>query len=349
MAATVLNAQRSDAEHAVVASSGPRPPRKAARPALVSTLTFERCDPVPLNYEQYVHHRERKRRFELWDRDTQTAWELRDRSTGLHARPIQVLGAMMTLMGAVRGVDVFCSGDRGLALLDDDGRRRVLHPDQAVYLTRPTFYDGEGDIPVNESGMPSVVMEVDNTTDTRKGKLALYEDMGVPELWIEVPELWREWPGAKLPVRPAGLVPGLTIFLLEGGEYRESPTSRAMLGWPADDIHEALNKLPGLTVRHYAVIEELGRRFGAHKGTGPDDHPLMRSMRRESRDEGIAQGMLEGKAKLVRGMIERRGIAVSTPFPLDIPRFAEAPVEELLDAAAACGSEQDFRSRLRNR
>ena len=349
MAATVFNAQRSDAEHAVVSSSGPRPPRRAARPALVSTLTFERCDPVPINYEQYVHHRERKRRFELWDRDTQTAWELRDRSTGLHARPIQVLGAMMTLMGAVRGVDVFCSGDRGLALLDDDGRRRVLHPDQAVYLTRPTFYDGEGDIPVNESGMPSVVMEVDNTTDTRKGKLALYEDMGVPELWVEVPELWREWPGAKLPVRPAGLVPGLTIFLLEGGEYRESPTSRAMLGWPADDIHEALNKLPGLTVRHYAVIEELGRRFGAHKGTGPDDHPLMRSMRRESRDEGIAQGMLEGKAKLVRGMIERRGIAVSTPFPLDIPRFAEAPVEELLDAAAACGSEQDFRSRLHNR
>ena len=43
-----------------------------------------------------------------------------------------------------------------------------------------------GDIPVRRSGYPDIVMEVNNTTDTRKGRLRLYEDMGVPELWISL-------------------------------------------------------------------------------------------------------------------------------------------------------------------
>ena len=36
-----------------------------------------------------------------------------------------------------------------------------------------------------------MVMVVDNTTDVRRGKLALYESWGFPELWVEVPDTRR--------------------------------------------------------------------------------------------------------------------------------------------------------------
>ena len=335
--------------------SGQLPPRRArASLPLLSELTFVRCDPVPVNYNQYVYLRDRKRRFELWDGRTATAWELRDGPTALHEWPIQALKEMMVLMGAVRGLPVPCFGSRGLAVLDGDGKRlRVLHPDQSVYLKAPARTDSEGDIPVHRSGFPNIVMEVDNTTDTRKGKLKLYEDMGVPELWVEVPEIWLESTNDKPPIRPPDLVPGLTIFLLEGSKYNEYPASRALLGWQADDIHKALNDLSGISAHHSAVLEELGRRIGARTGTGPDDHPLMRSLRQQSRREGLtrglAQGRVEGQAQVVRQLLERRGIGISATFPMDIAGFADLGIDSLLDAAAACSSEQDFRARLGRR
>lgn len=346
------------------------PRRAEASPPLLSELEFVGCDPVPVNYAQYVRLRESKRRLELWDRRAGMAWELRDGPTGLHEWPIQALKEMAVLIGAVRGLHMPCYGNRGLALLDDDGERlRVLHPDQSVYLNAPQHYDGHGDIPVRRSGYPDIVMEVDNTTDTRKGKLWLYEDMGVPELWIEVPDLWREFSGQKLPKRPPGVVPGLTIHLLEGGKYRRYPASRALLGWKAEEIHAALNEFDGLSPRHSATLEELGRRFGERTGTGPDDHPLMRSMRQQSREEGRsegqaqglvegrtqgvaegrARGVAEGRGQTVRAILERRGVALSPTFPMDLPNFAEVPMAVLLDAAMTCDSETAFQEELRRR
>ena len=314
--------------------------RLRASSPLVSELTFVGCDPVPVNYDQYVLLREAKRRFELWDRQAGCAWEVREGPTGVHEWPIQALHEMMVYLGVVRGIRVPCFGNRGLALLDDDGQRlRVLHPDQSVYLTPPVRYDGHGDIPLQQSGFPDIVMEVDNTTDTRKGKLKLYEDMGVPELWIEVPKVWLDGPDAKPPQRPPGLVPRLTIFLLKDGRYAEYPASRALLGWQAADIHEALNDYEAPAPHHCAILEDIGRRFGAYTGTGSDNHPLLRSLRQQSR--------VEGQAKMVRGIVERRGIALSPTFPADVPQFADRSVDGLLEAAMACADEQDFRARLR--
>ena len=62
---------------------------------------------------------------------------------------------------------------------------------------------------VGRHNYPDVVLEVDHTTDVRRGKLKLYESWGFPELWVEVPE-------HRVASRPRGLVPGLTIHLLEG-------------------------------------------------------------------------------------------------------------------------------------
>ena len=41
---------------------------------------------------------------------------------------------------------------------------------------------------VGEDDFPDVVLEVDHTTDVHRGKLALYEAWGFPEVWAEVPD-----------------------------------------------------------------------------------------------------------------------------------------------------------------
>ena len=109
-------------------------------------------------------------------------------------------------------------------------------------------------------------------------------------------------------------------------------------GWRARAIHDALDEAE-LTGRTYASLKGVGRRLGERDGTGPDDHPFLRSFRDESR--------AEGKAKTVREPLRLRGVAVSEGFPMNAPGFAEAPEEVSAAAALACDSEEDFRARIR--
>ena len=179
-----------------------------------------------------------------------------------------------------------------------------------------------------------MVLEVDHTTDVRRGKLKLYEAWGFPEIWVEVPDV-------RAPSRPKGRLPGLTIHLLEGGVYRASPESVAFPGWTAEAVHEAMNE-PKRSVRTNEVLERVGRRLGVRDGTGPDDDALLRSLRGQSRAEGLA----EGRAEMVREMLRSRGIAVSEAFPAGVPGFAESPRAAIVEAAFACDSEQDFNARI---
>ena len=43
-------------------------------------------------------------------------------------------------------------------------------------------------VEVGLDALPDVVLEVDNTTDVRRGKLGLYESWGFPEVWVVVPD-----------------------------------------------------------------------------------------------------------------------------------------------------------------
>ena len=95
------------------------------------------------------------------------------------------------------------------------------------------------------------------------------------------------------------------------------------------------------------TLEHLGRRLGAREGTGPDDDPFLRSFRAESREEGRAAGLTEGRAKTIRQILRSRGIEVSAGFPADAPGFAESPEGEAVAAALACDSERDFHVRIR--
>ena len=303
----------------------------------LSQLNFVGCDAVRMSPAQY---RLFEGRLEVWDAELKTAWMVRESPpTFIHESPSQRLAGLAERIAAMRGSPIAYCGALGLMVPDQRGDpRRVMQPDQAIYVnpTRAEL-EGRGAILVGEHRLPDLVMEVDNTTDVRRGKLKLYESWGFPELWVEVPD--RESPS-----RPAGLRPGLTIHLLEGGAYRISPVSRAFPGWRADDIHAALNEF-ALSERSLALVEGIGRLLGARDGTGPDDDPMLRSLRAESR----AEGRTESRVRMVHELLLARGIELSKGFLADPSALSELPESAIVAASLASDSERDFLLRLDHR
>ena len=347
------------------------PPSEAESPASsppaelpLSELEFIGCKAVPMTYDQFRRY---EGRLEVWDAEAETAWMVREPTSPTHESPSHGLAGLVERIAAVRGSPIKCYGSMDLLRRDAQGNpRRIMQADQTVYLyPRRAELVSASAMVVGEHNYPDVVLEVDHTTDVRRGKLKLYEAWGFPELWVEVPEHW-------VASRPRGLVPGLTIHLLAGGEYRVLPESMAFPGWTAEAIHEAMNEAER-SVRTNGILERLGRRLGAREGTGPDDDALMRSLRGQSRAEGKAEGeaaglaegerkgrtkglaegrrkgRAEGQARMVRQMLLSRGIEVSEGFPSNVPGFGESPEAVLVDAALACDSERDFQARIRGR
>ena len=320
----------------------PRPPKHAPprHAGKARTPAFPGCRPIPLRRCDLDTG---DRRFEYWDGDTETAWITRD-PTGIgHEQPSQRLASLCASIGAARGASIECFGSFDLELRDErNERRRILQADQSVYL-----YPGRARLPdrgglvVGEHDYPDVVVEVDDTTDVRRGKLGLYEAWGFPELWVEVPDRYS-------PSRRAGLRPGLTIHLLEGGAYRPAPASRAFPEWTAEDIHRAMNEA-ALSVSTSEVLVRTGRALGVRDGTGPDDAPWLRIERREARAEGYARGRAEGRAELmddlIRKILASRGLS-GAGFPFEAREWPGVSDEEIIDALLHCEDESDFRARL---
>ena len=349
------------------ASSAAPPPESPAGPPL-SELEFTGCKAVPMTYDQLRRY---DGRLEVWDAESETAWMVREPTSPTHESPSHGLAGLVALIAAVRGSPISCYGSMDLLVRDEHGKpRRIMQADQTVYLhPKRAELLGADAMVVGRHNYPDVVLEVDHTTDVRRGKLKLYEAWGFPEVWVEVPDV-------RAPSRPKGRLPGLTIHLLEGGAYREAPESVAFPGWRAEDVHEAMNEV-GRSVRTNGILERLGRGLGAREGTGPDDDALMRSLRRQSRMEGErkglaeglaeggkkgrakglaegrrkgrTEGLAEGRAGMVRQMLSSRGIEVSEGFPFDVPGFAESPEAAIVAAALACDSERDFHTRIRDR
>ena len=326
----------------------------------LSELEFTGCKVVPMTYEQLRRY---EGRLEVWDAETESAWMVREPTSPVHETPSQGLAGLVERIAAVRGSSIKCYGSMDLLVRDAQGKpRRIMQADQTLYLvpSRVELLGAEAMV-VGRHHYPDVVLEVDHTTDVRRGKLLLYQAWGFPELWVEVPE-------CRVASRPRGLVPGLTIHLLEGGAYRVSSESRAFPGWGAEAIHEAMNEAER-SVRTNEILEGLGRRLGSREGTGPDDDALMRSLRNQSRaeglaegerkgrtegkrrgrTEGLAEGEARGRARTVRRMLLLRGIEVSEGFPSNVPGFGESPEADVVAAAFACDSEQDFRARIGGR
>ena len=278
------------------------------------------------------------RHIEYWDAATETAWELRDVS-GAHELPGGRLVELCTIIAGVRGARIVCFGHTSFLQRDERGERlRLLEADEAVYV-----YPDRARMPldsvltVGQHDLPDVLLEVDNTTDVRRGKLALYESWGFPEVWVEVPEV-------QTPGRPRGLVRGLTVYRLEGGRFRVAPESGAFPGWRASEIHAALNELHESTLTSSALTR-VGRALAARDGTRPDDTPWLRIQREESRAEGRAEGREQGIETAMDAIFVNRGLAW-TEAAHEARKRSRATDADVLAALLECEDEADFRSRL---
>ena len=109
-------------------------------------------------------------RFEYWDGDTETAWVVREPVTVYHEGPGQRLAALLTRMAAVRGAPIATLGTADLALRDARGeRRRIMQADQMVYLDPAGTQPPGPWVEVGTDHLPDVVLEVDYSTDVRRG------------------------------------------------------------------------------------------------------------------------------------------------------------------------------------
>ena len=215
---------------------------EAARPDTAEDPSeFPGCRPVrvtPADLDDY------RGRFEYWDRDTETAFVVREPVSVYHEGPGQRLAALLALIAAVRGAPILTLGTADLALRDSRGeRRRIMQADQLVYLDPAETQPRGPWVEVGSDHLPDVVLEVDYSTDVRRGKLGLYEAWGFPEVWVEVPVFGS-------PRRR----PGLTIHRRSADGYRTAAASVALPGWTSAEIHAALNE-PALSEATRAVLE----------------------------------------------------------------------------------------------
>ena len=308
-------------------------PSRGERPRQTRTTPeFPGCRPITIRRDEIATW---DGRFEFWDAETETAWVMRDPTGFAHEGPSQRLAGLAQLIAAVRGASIECCGAMDLTLRNERGERwRILQADQAVYLhpgrsRRPRA--GGMEIAVHDH--PDVVLEVDNTTDVRRGKLGLYEAWGFPEVWVEVPEGYT-------PGRPAGRRPGLTIHLREGGAYRTALESRAFTGWTAEEIHAAMNE-PEMSAATSDVITRVGRALGERGRTKPDHMPWLRAQRREAREEARPETM----AAVANGILTSRGLP-GLAAPLGAEDLSGVADEDVVDALLRCEDEADLRARL---
>ena len=316
------------AEHGVTALTIPAERRQP------ESLAFPGCRPVRIPREAIADY---EGRIEYWDAATETAMVCEPVST-YHERPGQRLAGVLTVIAQTRGSPIETFGAADLLLRDEHGAYfRILEADQTVYLhPRATRPQGPA-IEVGSDTLPDVVLEVDNTTDVRRGKLALYESWGFPEVWVEVPD-------TPSPSRPAGLRPGLTIHVLGARGFRTQPSSRAFPGWTAQEIHRALNEAESSNATT-AALRRVGRSLGAAEGTGPDDDPLLRA----ERTEGRVEGRRETESEAVLQIFRTRGLTVSETLARRVAELAGVSTAALVQAALACRDEADFLRLARER
>ena len=313
----------------------PRPPAEERRSRWLPTsaLEFVGCVECRMTLAEYEALPD-DAKVELFDAEAGRAWRVAEPAKAPHEHPLAMFASFVERIAMVRGAPILLGRSAGLQLLDvDRAQVRAVHPDEMVFL------DPESEMRIGseyawqaEQEHPDVVLEVDDTTDVRRNKLLVYADWGFPELWVEVPEAYS-------PSRRRSRRPGLTIYVLEDGEYRESEESRAFPGLKAKETHRVLNERtpsPETT----ALASRVGRALGLREGTGPEDDPLLREQR------------AEGRAVIVREVLRVRGLTVSAEFPADLPLADRTVLEQaspgaVAAAAMSASSMADFLHRLR--
>ena len=318
---------------------------QASRPARTDTLSG--CRPFPLSCHEIADY---EGRYEYWDAATETAWELRDVSA-MHEEPRSRLVELVKDIGKMRGQAISMYGTADLQERKTDGARvQAAQADELIYLDCPDHPPRV--IVVGDYPLPDVVFEVDLTTDIRDRKLDVYASWGVPELWVEVPD--ASMPGKRKRQ-------GLTIHVLEDGEYRQRAESEAFPTLSAREIHRALNE-PWTSSFTVVTVRRVGEAMGRLTGTGPDDDPFLGAERRMSRHAGLREGREEGRRagleegrreglrrerlSTVERLLAARGIHVAGQLADAVDRIAAMPHEAMIKAALECRDLGDFVGRL---
>ena len=306
------------------------------------------CVPIPMTVEQFDNY---EGGVEYWSRERGTALICRDGGPA-HEIPGGMLPGLLTRIEQERGSPIRCCGALRMVAVDRAGETAEgMHPDQSVYL-RPGVWMPSGRSTVaGRDPRSDVVLEVDNTTDVRRHKLGVYARWGFPEVWVETPD-------EPSPSRPRRVVPGLTIYVLDRGKYRESAESVALPTWRAHEIHAALNE----ATMSSSTIESLvrvGRTLGDREGTGPMDDAQIAGYMRRSHDvghrTGFARGLEQGQetarrealAYAATEALRLRGIPLSENFDRRLAAETRSP-QALLQAAQRGTTEADFWERLRD-
>jgi len=274
-------------------------------------------------------------RIEFFDSRTEMAVFANEAAHLAHEGPRERLPMLLQQIAMLRGSPIVCLGESDIHRQFPKGHSRRIEADQLVFLNPAAldqvglFFLTAGD----EEPKPDVVLEVDNTTDTRRNRVILYEAWGFPEVWVEVPS-------AYAPSRPRGLRSGLRIYLMEEGGYVPAEESRALPTWRAEEIHRALNERTS-SERTLKVLERVARALGGMEGTGPEDDPILSRQRNAAR--------AGERAVTVRVLLEARGIAVPESFLSASQRklLGAAPTASVLAAAQGAGDFADFVFRLR--
>ncbi len=319
MSSTIAYQERTSAENTAEAVG------LAAEAAPVIALpNGERLEfPGCLAYQMSLSELEEyEGRYEYWYGPTETLIVVADEPSvsGDHELPAPYLMQLVQQIAEECGAHFVPFGTVGIWGANEEGIPRIsLRPDQCLYL-RPQaarLPDKEG-LKLGTHTLPDVVLEVDHTTDIRRGKLRQYELWGFPEVWVEVPE-------AYTPSRRAGK-PQLTIYVLEGGRYRQAEASRALAGWTAAEIHRALNERLGWSAETIAALLRVAGALTARWGTaGPEGTPRLR-MHREA---GYAAGREEGREEGKRALLCQQAAL----------RFSEDVAEDLASLLAALTGE----------
>ena len=304
---------------------------------------FPGCRPIHIPRSEIADY---DGRYEYWEAATETAWEVNEPTSPYHELPSQRLARLSDRIAAIRGSPIETFGTSDLLVRDAAGARmRILQADQILYLDPGRSQPPGHAVEIGQDDLPDVILEVDLTTDVRRGKLAIYESLGFPEVWVDVPDKRSLSTGSNRPSE-------LTIYLLAGGGYETAPASIAFPGWTAAEIHVALNEMD-CSAATIAALTRVGSVLGARLGTGPDDDPFLGAQRRESREEGRTEGLrtgqLEGATKVfeVVQLLGARDIAVTQALMDAREVIVEAPLPVVQRAALACADADDFLRRIR--
>ena len=139
-------------------------------------LEFPGCRPVRITRHEIDDCEDY---FEYWDADTEVAMVCEPVGY-YHERPAHRLAQLADRIAAVRGAPIEAVGHTDLLVRNTRGeRQRIMQADQILFLHPARTIPQGNEIEVGMDALPDVVLEVDNTTDVRRGKLREL----VPKKW----------------------------------------------------------------------------------------------------------------------------------------------------------------------